>query len=354
MAFCKDCGEEIRDDSLFCPYCGVSLEPQDLPPELEKGSEPPDEPPDTVLKKHRWMRIGVICAAAAACIIIGVVSSGIAVRDGTGASGISSGGSGGSSGSDAGADSYIVQTETEPDSLAPEYDPATGFAGTIDENGRLTMGKWRGKPIIWRVLNVQDDKALVISEDVLTVRQYDGLEALFGERLADVDIDWNRVKVTWSNSEIREWLNSDFVREAFSEGERDCILMTEISTPGGSRKEVDGGADTVDEVFLLSVDEAEYYLPGKKDRIAYFEMSEADMDYIRKKSEEDYGSDVERDEALSVAIGSIKAWWWWLRSPGYGNTYASGVRDDGVIGGEGGVNFVSGGVRPAMYVRRGS
>ncbi len=48
-------------------------------------------------------------------------------------------------------------------------------------------------PIKWRVLNVKDNKALLLSDRILDNRSFD--------ELSD--------KVIWANSTIRKWLNED-------------------------------------------------------------------------------------------------------------------------------------------------
>lgn len=46
----------------------------------------------------------------------------------------------------------------------------------------FTMGEWNGKPIEWKVLDVTDGKALIISNDILTIRQYDSLKSQLGKK----------------------------------------------------------------------------------------------------------------------------------------------------------------------------
>ena len=193
-----------------------------------------------------------------------------------------------------------------------EAAPAIESVGEIVE-----FGNWRGEPIAWRVLDIEDDRALLISEDVLELRQYDGLERYYGERLSDADIDWNSVSITWADSEIRAWLNDDFLSEAFSAGERRAIRLSEISNPDNPKYGTLGGRDTEDRVFLLSIDEAERYFASSSDRIARYEG---------------------------------EAWWWWLRSPGIGSSYAAIVSYNGDVYDDGYIVYSNYGVRPALYI----
>jgi hypothetical protein len=85
----------------------------------------------------------------------------------------------------------------------------------------------------WRVLDVEDGKTLVISEDVLEKRRFDA-----GSN-------------EWSSSEIRSYLNGEFMNR-FSAEERAKI----VDTNG-------------DHVFLLSVDEVNSYFTDDNSRIAF-------------------------------------------------------------------------------------
>ena len=56
----------------------------------------------------------------------------------------------------------------------------------------------------------------------------------------------------WRNSEIRQWLNSDFYNRAFSEDDKKSINFSNLSDVG-----------TSDNVFLLSKKEAEKYFSNR-------------------------------------------------------------------------------------------
>ena len=90
------------------------------------------------------------------------------------------------------------------------------------------------------MLDVLDGKALLISLYALDAHRFDE-NAYRG----------------WDKSEIREWLNSTFLNEAFTAQEQASIVTTQIITPRYNR--LSGGADTEDKIWLLSRDEAEMY-----------------------------------------------------------------------------------------------
>ena len=103
--------------------------------------------------------------------------------------------------------------------------------------------------------------------------------------------------LTWEKSDIRRWLNFEFFQMAFSAGEKKSIKQREVINDyyrGNPKWYTDGGATTVDRVYLLSYAEAMSLLSGSQ-RICYA------TSYARSN-----GANVTKD-----GTGS-----WWLRSPG--------------------------------------
>lgn len=95
----------------------------------------------------------------------------------------------------------------------------------------------------WRVLELVEGKALLMKEEALPPlpyhTKYEG--------------------VTWENSSLRQWLNSEYLNTAFTEEERKGILLSSIVNENNPIYETDGGKDTEDYIFLLSISEAEKY-----------------------------------------------------------------------------------------------
>ena len=186
-------------------------------------------------------------------------------------------------------------------------------------------------PIKWIVLDVQDGKALVISKFGLDRKPYNVEPA----------------DVTWENCSLRAWLNSDFLSVAFSKEENDRILETNVINQDNPFFGTPGGNDTVDKVFLLSIDEVLQYFhltknAGEKEsRILY------------------YGDDCicyNTDYAVSLAKSYGAFCCWWLRSPGNVDRtaaiidesdlgYCDNVDEDGQTEG-----VPSCTVRPAMWI----
>lgn len=186
---------------------------------------------------------------------------------------------------------------------------ATVFFGSYEQDNDQTNGK---EDIAWKVLDVQDDRVLLISQYALDVKSYNK--------------NWGNV--TWESSQLRQWLNGEFLNQAFTQKEQQAVLSagnnnhTGEINPGWSTY---GGNKTYDRVFLLSYGEAEKYFASDEDRIC--EAS----DYARAEGR----------------IGSTTCNWW-LRSPGERQSSAAYVNHIGEIYGTGGKsNF---GVRPVIWV----
>lgn len=86
--------------------------------------------------------------------------------------------------------------------------------GLLQVGDYIYFGQYNGQPILWRVINLdQDGDPLLFSEDIITYKAFDGAEG------TDYTADNDRKKSgsnRWSNSNIREWLNSESRTITFS------------------------------------------------------------------------------------------------------------------------------------------
>lgn len=110
----------------------------------------------------------------------------------------------------------------------------------------IKMGSYEGKSLVWKVLDEKDGNLLVISVDGLQFMDFDNRD----------DKDKN---ICWENSDIRIWLNNDFLNECFSEDEKMKIIETTITNTDECCPDSFNGANTTDSIFLLSHDEALQY-----------------------------------------------------------------------------------------------
>ena len=182
----------------------------------------------------------------------------------------------------------------------------------------VDFGDYHGA-VEWLVLDKQDGKVLLISKYCLDAKPYN-------EKYEPV---------TWETCTLRQWLNGDFINETFSGAEKTLICDTYLQNPDNPKWGADGGNDTTDKVFLLSIDEAEKYFAN---------------DEARKAKATDYAK--VHEIYVSIVDDGISRWL--LRLPGRNSKSATFVYNDGSINDNGSsVNSSDYGVRPAMWVNIG-
>ena len=212
---------------------------------------------------------------------------------------------------------HTAATVATPQPVVPTPTPAGAVNVSIGEI--IPFGNHN-----WRVLDVQGDRALIITENIISVRMY------HNEFLA----------VTWETSEMRQYLNSIFLN-SFSETDRARILETTLINNNNQWSGINGGNDTTDRIFLLCIEEVVQYF-GNSGQLQ--NRPSQRLFWIS-----DYYNNVRiaRDAAGSAT-------WWWLRSPGDLPYSAAGVTFDGSLSMYGNIVFwsggVGGGVRPALWL----
>ena len=115
--------------------------------------------------------------------------------------------------------------------------------GHYEQDNNTSNGK---EEIEWIVLDKQGTKLLLISRYALDCQPYNPYNK-----------DYQNV--TWETCTLRPWLNGTFLNAAFSAAEQKKIVQTTVQNPDNSRYKTNGGNDTQDRVFLLSIDEANKY-----------------------------------------------------------------------------------------------
>ena len=157
-------------------------------------------------------------------------------------------------------------------------------------------------PIEWIVLDLTGNEAFLISRYALDCREYN---------LSGGDI-------TWEDCDLRKWLNTDFIKNAFSDEEAKNIKVSQLRNNDNPLPinfesmfpRAHGGNDTFDQVFCLSIDEVEKYLSNINNGIVCRPTA-----YIINRVLSNYFS------------GCCT---WWLRSPGYTQDGAMYVSRDNI------------------------
>lgn len=167
------------------------------------------------------------------------------------------------------------------------------------------------EPIKWRILENANEKLFVLADQNLDSKAYHKSE--------------KDVSITWEESSIRSWLNGttdeDFFGAAFSTTEQEVVNVTAIENADNECDEdgyewrdgpVEGGNDTNDRIFLISIAEAQNtdYFPDNTSRIA------TNTAYTASK----------RDASSENAVDQ-----WRLRSPGSISSRSATVTTKGKV-----------------------
>ena len=123
---------------------------------------------------------------------------------------------------------------------------------------------------------------------------------------------------------------------AFSEDEKAKIPTVTIVNDGNPEGNTDGGNDTQDKVFLLSMDEVYKYFDSDEERVCFV------TDYAKEKVGVAFFQDTENEKARCT---------WWLRSPGNDQYDAAAVIYNGRVNDWGyDVDDNRYTVRPALWI----
>jgi len=185
-------------------------------------------------------------------------------------------------------------------------------------------------PIKWLVLEKEDNRALLVS--LFNVNVYPFIKD--DEYFEIVD---RGELVCWKSSTVRTWLNEGLYQWIFTEKEKSCVCESVIHTPDNPIYGTDGGGDTTDYLFLLSIEEAEKYFPTDEARKTQI-VPDVDMEQYDLMP----GTHI---------LNTTDYYDWWLRSPGADEDLFASVGRFGDIMIEGqGSSDEAVSIRPAMWI----
>ena len=180
--------------------------------------------------------------------------------------------------------------------------------------------------IVWRVLSVDGNDAMLMTDKAISCIPYG-----------------SGGKVYWEGSQLREWLNDEFLNTAFKADEKVAMIKTDISGTGGETG--DG-----DYVYVLSQEEASDGQYG-------FGSDHTQTDYSKYTKPTDYarvnGCYVYSFDRSKQFYGNC---YWWLRSQSYQENAQDVVYSAAVVDYDGWIDesmlVYDGfcGVRPVIHV----
>ena len=185
-------------------------------------------------------------------------------------------------------------------------------------------------PIEWLVLDVDGDRAFLLSRYALDAKPYNE----------------EHTEITWEECTLRAWLNGEFLNRAFSEKEQAAILLTDVDN---SREQsfsndyvrANSGNDTQDKVFLLSYAEARDYLGLVRLH------EDAKIECAPTAYADEQGAYI---SSVYTTVDGEPAGLWWLRTSSGRRYRASYVGGEESLYFDGDVEFHYLSVRPALWV----
>jgi len=165
-----------------------------------------------------------------------------------------------------------------------ESDPTALKPGDIIALGTYEQDNVTGngpEPIEWQVLDVDGDEAFLVSVHSLDAMKFNNVMKASAKKT-----------LSWADSDIRTWLNGEFIDKAFSEEEKNCLIT------------VENEEGAMDQVFLPSKEEIVKFFPSGDEQFCM----PTEYAFVKQGN---------RDEMLSayptLDIYNL-AWYYFLRS----------------------------------------
>lgn len=187
-----------------------------------------------------------------------------------------------------------------------------GSYDMIDQNKNKDDKK---EPLEWKIVEYDEDnsRVLLLSRYIIDLQPIN---------------DNNEPEVTWENCTLRNWLNTTFLAEAFSDKQQKMILKADLRNIDKNSYGVSSGENTKDRIFLLNYDDVTNY------------------------------KCFSAEKALLATRYDGSEYVWWLRSKGNGTIKFQYIRENGTIDAGGSYYYSSSssspvnilGVRPALYL----
>ena len=198
----------------------------------------------------------------------------------------------------------------------------SGGNGTFSDGSAVNTYYFKVEPIRWRILSESDGSVFILADGIIVNKAYDA----GGDN-------------NYKNSDIRAWLNGEFLNTAFGDVAQGLIETTEVDNSAystGDSSNENACENTFDKVFLLS----------------WREVTNSDYGFSNDTARQMTVSDYARSTGAYTDSG---CGYWWLRSSD-GSDSARIVRANGYAGSlklrpQVDVYHDSPGVVPAMNIK---
>ena len=193
--------------------------------------------------------------------------------------------------------------------------------GTYEKDNDFDNG---AEEILWLVTDRNGDELTLISLYCIDVRPYHN----------------EMVDITWEDCEVRTFLNTEFMATAFTDAEKAYILDTLVVNDDNPHHGTPGGEDTIDKVFLPSLQEViDLYQIEDPQETFYEGVYAQATPYAISKG-------------VWLEITDSTRCWWWLRSSGGNPQNACEVGSAGYLSFNGGyLMHPERALRPMMRIK---
>ncbi len=161
-----------------------------------------------------------------------------------------------------------------------------------DGKDRIKIGEYpAGKPITWLVLKDDRDDLLLLSEYGLDAKAFNDISYAY-EKTGS----FGKSTSEWQDCSLRQWLNNEFMNQAFTEKERGMLKEdTHDTSRMNSKGQVEETGNVSDKVWLLSAQEANTWFTDQRAKICK-------------------ATDFAKSQGAETEGGPMQCHWW-LRTP---------------------------------------
>lgn len=267
--FCSKCGKQLADNARFCSECGSSINSEFDPQKININSiqqiqkekdisySKNESPINKAKKKLQWWHI-LLIALGGLVLLISIIAA---------VSGSSDDDDNGGYVGNYGNNNYISSNQ---DSNMVSVGSIIEF-GSYEQDNNYNNGD---EDIEWIVLEIKDNKLLLVSKYALDATQY----------------TYSEYGSTWNDSSANDYLIDNIYTDAFSYQERKKLTTGKIDSE-------EGGFTPTEKVFALSSDEFEKYANVVSDIYDCYPTEYAKAEGV----------------AVSSTEGSAGMSYWWVR-----------------------------------------
>ena len=238
--------------------------------------------------------------------------------------------------------------------------PVTSYpiTASIDDIDTVTFGRYlqykdqygiyNKEPVEWILVDRDEENALLMSKYILDAKKYNIEKPDFSDSQTRTYIDVASVYGTdWYHATLRKWMNETMFSDLFNESEKSIINVAYLDN-------------------TYEYDSSEYEPRGNWSRDNLFLLNDTEFFYFFGKNDVNENSKIKATRATEYVNKEIglrskggNEWHgvnstYFLRLSGMATIYPIGIMEDGSFRRKEGINIITSGVRPCVFVKIGN